>query len=167
MAGYTVKWGPILTSSFTQWHDHYTKGLFNLLKILFLNFSLNLSWKNLTFLCKNNRLKPPEITKVGIFKGDLFVLEYHERSQLIQQITSFKAVQLDQLGSQNSPHGQHTNVNLTTSLTSALWKLHVREKNNVRDRERVNASSWWESSLWLQTCYFNSHSSHFMFSSVP
>lgn len=64
---------------------------------------------------------------MGIFKGDLFVLEYHERSQLIQQITSFKAVQLDQLGSQNSPHGQHTNVNLTTALTSALPKLYARE----------------------------------------
>ena len=42
---YTVKWWPILTS-FTQWHGHYTKSPFNLLNILFLNFSLNFFWKN-------------------------------------------------------------------------------------------------------------------------
>lgn len=69
---------------------------------------------------------------MGIFfKGDLFVLEYHERTRLIQQITSFKGVHLDQLGSPNSPHGQHTNVNLMTGLTSALWKLYAREKSKV------------------------------------
>ena len=43
---YTVKWWPILTSSFTQWHDHYIQSPFNLLNSLFLNFSLNFSWKN-------------------------------------------------------------------------------------------------------------------------
>lgn len=165
MTGSTVKWWPILTPSFTKWHDHYTKGPFNLLNILFLNFSLNSLGRTLTSLCKNNTLKPPEITKVGIFKGDLFVLEHHERSQLIQQITSFKAVQLDQLGSQNSSHGQHTNVNLTTGLTSALQKLYVKAKKGVGDRERVKASFWWESNLWLLTCYFNSHS-YFMLSSL-